>query len=197
MDQSATPAGRGGRSATTLRITRCAQRLADEQGLDGFTMDQLAEEAGVSRRTLFNHFPGKVDAVLGPAATVPADALEVFRQGGPHGELVRDLRDLADAILEAEDIEREDFARLRRLLTANDKLLAATHNRFIELSEQIVQETVVREGAVFGRQRARVAVGILVSLFDTSLDAFLDDTTRRPLNHHFNDSIRFARELFG
>ena len=52
---------------TTRRITLCAQRLTDERGLDGFTMDDLAEAAEVSRRTLFNYFPGKVDAVLGAA----------------------------------------------------------------------------------------------------------------------------------
>ena len=50
---------------TSERITLCAQVLADEHGLDGFTMDELATAADVSRRTLFNHFPGKVDAVLG------------------------------------------------------------------------------------------------------------------------------------
>ena len=59
--------------STAHRITTCAQRLTDQHGLDGFTMDDLAAEAGVSRRTLFNYFPGKVDAVLGPGpgATSP------------------------------------------------------------------------------------------------------------------------------
>ena len=36
-----------------------------EHGLDGFTMEQLAERVGVSRRTLFYYFPAKDDAVLG------------------------------------------------------------------------------------------------------------------------------------
>src|SRR5262245_7061502 len=53
------------KSSTARRITVCAQRLTDERGFDGFTMDDLAEAAGLSRRTLFNYFPSKADAVLG------------------------------------------------------------------------------------------------------------------------------------
>lgn len=53
------------RAATAARIVRSARRLADQHGVDGFTLDDLAEAAGVSRRTLFNYFPTKYDAVLG------------------------------------------------------------------------------------------------------------------------------------
>ena len=77
--------GRSGRRlSTTLRIARCARRLAADRGLDGFTMEELAQEAGVSRRTLFNYFPGKVDAVLGPMPEPADEALDLFREGGTY-----------------------------------------------------------------------------------------------------------------
>ena len=66
-------------------ITRCAQQLADEHGLDGFTMDQLAECAGVSRRTLFNYVPGKLDAVLGSMQEPDPEVFSEFLAGGPTG----------------------------------------------------------------------------------------------------------------
>ena len=67
VDESAEKRSRADRRQRMLhRITLTAQRLTDERGLDGFTMDDLAEAVDVSRRTLFNYFPGKVDAVLGP-----------------------------------------------------------------------------------------------------------------------------------
>ena len=47
---------------------RRPERLADDRGFDGFTMDELAAAAAVSRRTLFNHVSGKLEAVLGPPA---------------------------------------------------------------------------------------------------------------------------------
>lgn len=37
-------------------ILAAARRLATDSGPEGFTVDQVAAEAGVSRRTVFNHF---------------------------------------------------------------------------------------------------------------------------------------------
>ncbi|MDP3890466.1 TetR family transcriptional regulator, partial [Nocardioides sp.] len=76
------------RHATAHRITQRAQELTLEHGLDGFTMDELADAADVSRRTLFNYFPGKIDAVLGAIPQIDPELLAVFRAGGPHGDLV-------------------------------------------------------------------------------------------------------------
>lgn len=187
----------GRRLSTERRIARCALRLADERGLDGFTMDELAEEAEVSRRTLFNYFPGKIDAVLGPAPEPPGEAFETFRARGPHGDLVLDLRDLVGAMFDAAEVDREDLVRHKRLLLTNPKLAAATHDRMLRLSERVVDAIEQREGAGFGRRRARVAVGILAALFDTALEEFLTDKRRRTLTHHFNETLRTARELLG
>jgi AcrR family transcriptional regulator len=160
-------------------------------------MDELALEAEVSRRTLFNYFPGKVDAVLGPVPEPPAGALDLFRSGGPRGDLVEDLVELVNAMLAEEELDREDVTRHRRVLLADGKLLAATHERMVRLSEQIVEATIDREGPDFRRRRARVAVALLAALFDTALEEFLTDPRRRALPHHFNESLRTARELLG
>ncbi|CAG7843964.1 HTH-type transcriptional repressor Bm3R1 [Pseudoclavibacter triregionum] len=53
------------RRDTWLAIHRAAFELADERGYAATTMDAIAERAGVSRRTLFNYFATKEDAVLG------------------------------------------------------------------------------------------------------------------------------------
>lgn len=44
-------------------ILDAAAALAEEHGLGGFTVNDLAERAGVSRRTIFNHFASVEDAV--------------------------------------------------------------------------------------------------------------------------------------
>ncbi len=188
---------RAGRPQTSRQIARCALRLADERGVDGFTMDELADEAGVSRRTLFNYFPGKIDAVLGPVPDPPVTALETFRSGGPRGDLVDDLGELVTAMFVEEELDRDDFARFRRLLPTSPKLLAASHERMLRLSERIVEETVVREGPAFRRGRARVAVALLAAVFDSAFDEFLADPRKRGLPHHFQTSLRTARELLG
>jgi TetR/AcrR family transcriptional regulator, regulator of autoinduction and epiphytic fitness len=56
-----------GRGALRLRrrdaIVEAARTLAGTGGADGFTVDQVAQRAGVSRRTVFNHF-ATVDHLL-------------------------------------------------------------------------------------------------------------------------------------
>ena len=61
-------------------------QLTQGRGLDGWTMEDLAGAAEVSRRTLFNYFSSKVDAVLGAVGSpirrrdeVAADAFALAR----------------------------------------------------------------------------------------------------------------------
>lgn len=59
-----------------------AARLSLEKGLAEATVEGIAAAAGVSRRTFFNYFPTKEDAVLGVRApAVSAEALREFQDG--------------------------------------------------------------------------------------------------------------------
>ncbi|WP_265442921.1 helix-turn-helix domain-containing protein [Flexivirga meconopsidis] len=79
------------RMRTAYRITRAAQRLAVEKGYDEFTLDELAQRAEVSRRTLFNYFDGKLEATIGAGPWVDQDDIDRYLDGGPTGESVDDL----------------------------------------------------------------------------------------------------------
>lgn len=185
------------RVLTTDRITVCAQRLTDDRGLDGFTMDDLADAAEVSRRTLFNYFPSKVDAVLGVFPALDPAAVAVFRTGGPDQDLVQDLRTLVLPMLSTGMLEREVLARGRRIMLANPRLIARAHECYIDISAQVVEHIGVREGPTFVALRARVAVSVLAALFDSALEEYLVDADERPIDFHFDESLRTARSLLG
>ena len=52
-----------------------------DDGLAAATIDRIAEKSGISRRTFFNYFPSKEDAILGiREPLIPADALEEFHR---------------------------------------------------------------------------------------------------------------------
>jgi AcrR family transcriptional regulator len=58
-----------------------ALSLAMDDGLAGATIDRIAEKSGISRRTFFNYFPSKEDAILGiREPVIPADALDEFNR---------------------------------------------------------------------------------------------------------------------
>ncbi|MEU8636065.1 TetR/AcrR family transcriptional regulator [Amycolatopsis sp. NPDC048633] len=52
------------KAATRQSLHEAALRLAMERGLDGVTVEDIADAVGVSRRTFSNYFTNKEDAIL-------------------------------------------------------------------------------------------------------------------------------------
>ncbi|GLH98842.1 hypothetical protein Pa4123_41170 [Phytohabitans aurantiacus] len=180
---------------TAARITRCAQDLAEERGLDGFTMHDVADCAGVSRRTLFNYVSGKLDAVLGvPPAPDPSRLIE-FRAGGPTGRLADDVKATIGAFLDSKDLAPEDWERVRRLIAADARLHKAMHENFAKVAAFLADAILEREGARFDPLRARAAATVTLSLFDVALDAFVADPSTS-LAAYFMAAFDGAAALF-
>ncbi|MFT5430609.1 MAG: AcrR family transcriptional regulator [Myxococcota bacterium] len=59
-----TPVRETKKAATRRRLVRCALRLYAKQGFDHTTVDEIAERAGVSRRTFFRYFESKEATVF-------------------------------------------------------------------------------------------------------------------------------------
>lgn len=75
MHAAAPPSLRARKKAETWSaVHEAAAALVLERGVDGTTVEAVAEAAGVSQRTFFNYFPSKEDAVLGlrPPSLDPA-----------------------------------------------------------------------------------------------------------------------------
>ncbi|MBA2955119.1 TetR family transcriptional regulator [Nocardioides sp. MAH-18] len=195
MSESAISLREQKKVATAHRITHAAQVLAEQHGLDGFTMEDLAEAADVSRRTLFNYFASKTDAVLGPEPEVPERDVAAFRAGGPHGTLIDDLAELARTALSTKQLDRPTVERARRLLVSEPRLLAAAHHRFETITADFTDLVLEREGAGFDPARARLLLRLVLALFDVALDAFTAGD--RTLVEAFDDQLAAARELLG
>jgi AcrR family transcriptional regulator len=176
MSESAIRSGREARrQATAHRISLCAQELTGERGLDGFTMDELAEAAGVSRRTLFNYFPGKDAAVMGTHPSLDDALLERFTAGGPTGRLVDDIAVLVEAILEVKDLNRDDVHRVRALVLREPRLMAYAKQRFEEFGEEFLELVKAREGSSYDEVRARTVIQVMAALFDLAITMFAAD----------------------
>ena len=97
MPQSATSTRERRKADTARGLAEAARGLTIEHGLNGFTIEELCERVGVSRRTFFNYFASKENAVIGvPVDRDESGASERFLAAGARGmaSLVDDLVDL-------------------------------------------------------------------------------------------------------
>lgn len=169
---------------TACTVSRAAQRLADERGLDGFTMEELAAAVGVSRRTLFNHVPGKVDAVLGGGLPTEPEIITEFRQGGPTGHLVTDIREVGAAILRLRQRNVDDVARMQRLLRSDPRLFKAMLDRLGRITDLLSEAILEREGSDFDPLRARMLARVSLLAFETAADEFVKDPGTAAADHY-------------
>ncbi|MGL6236688.1 MAG: TetR/AcrR family transcriptional regulator [Segniliparus sp.] len=145
---------------TWTAINRAARRLALERSVDDISVQEIAERADVSVRTVFNYFPSKEDAVLG-VRDLPPPPVSVARFLAAPGPL------LDDVVALAFDSLRENWggftetasaaAELGELLEKNAKLVQRIAKAGERFEGQIV-EVVLRR--VDDRLQAKVAVAV-------------------------------------
>ena len=104
-----------------------ARRATIEHGLPGFTIEQLCETVGVSRRTFFNHFASKDDAVLGIEQGATEEMLGAYASGAlvpddldPLGSVVA----LAIEQVHVAGVDRADEALVRRVFEREPAMVA-------------------------------------------------------------------------
>ena len=183
------------KAQTLRRIQLRALELTREHGLEGWTMDDLADAAEVSRRTLFNYVPGKIDAVIGSVPELPEDGLTTFVGGGPTGDLVEDLGVLAGRILDGEDFDPALLELRKQVFAATPRLVLVAHDRFHEVVEDMSAHILAREGLELGEAKAGLLVRMTALLVDTALQELFEDPDGPPLSQRFLDALRTVREL--
>src|SRR5512140_1397169 len=61
-------------------LARVAWKLFDRGGYEATTVEQIAEGAGISRRSFFRYYSSKEDVVVGTSAALAEDFLAAFRK---------------------------------------------------------------------------------------------------------------------
>src|SRR5690606_25707545 len=107
---------------------------------------------------------------------------------------------LARWILDEEQYDRTQMHLHRTVIAAHPRLLMEVHVRFEQITSELVEHIVRREGPDFGVERARLLVRLLVALFDTCLGSLTHDPASpadpdRPLADLFDSAMDTAREL--
>ncbi|WP_368733085.1 TetR/AcrR family transcriptional regulator [Streptomyces alkaliphilus] len=151
------------RRRTHRDIRRAARELALERGVAAVTVDEIATAAGVSRRTFFNYFRSKEDALLEAPPALAPDAVERFVHTDlPFGTALADL-----LRGHARDIVRDPdgIATSHRLVTGNPELAGALLEMFAEAERaliSVIERRLARTGEDIDPRLAAALTGCVM-----------------------------------
>jgi mycofactocin system transcriptional regulator len=134
------------REDTRARIESAALDLFTAQGFEDVTIDDIAEAAGISRRTFFRHVGAKADAVWGDF-----DA-HVLRLEAMLAAAARDqsvLASICAAYVEVNDYAEADLPMLRqrmRLILTEPALQAHSQVRYAGVDRVVAAHVARRTG---------------------------------------------------
>lgn len=132
------------RTETTTSIAEAALDLAIANGWDAVTVDEIAARAGISRRTFFNYFATKDEALFSNAVPWSEQNLATFTSSD--GPVVDALELLFVARTSAEKHDRERSLQVMRLVESSPELLPGLLGRVAEGEKALAEAVVARDG---------------------------------------------------
>jgi AcrR family transcriptional regulator len=150
---------------TRTAIADAASRLFAERGFDAVTVDEVARTAGVSKQTVFNHFPAKEDLVFDRAAEVQALMVSAVRDRPPGTSLVAAFRALTrSAWLRIAGLPPDrPQAGFFQILHSTPTLQAHERELAVRIVAELTAAIAQEAGAAPDDQRPRVAATALVA----------------------------------
>lgn len=175
---------------TRLAMHRAALELVVEKGLSGVTAQMIAERAGVSTRTFFNHWATKESAILGVVGDEGIRAVASLREKLEEME----ARDALRAVLREgianipvgpglRDLKKHVMAEEPSLQLISSGNLHAMQNELVDVIEEALDGEYARDHAVilvqvsFALTRSAFAISMrrgidLVRAFDQVIELY-------------------------
>ena len=178
--------------------------MTAEHGLNGYTVEEVCEAADISRRTFFNYFPTKEDAIIGHAdGDVPSAVIDEFVAGGsdsPAGaisptlfrDLVRLSLGLAEDMTESEEDTRQLIGVVRKEPQLILRIIGVTEQREAQFAKDVAR----REGVAPDHPVVQMAVVLLSTIARKSSMAYFSDGNTRPYRDLLLENISAASLLF-
>ncbi|WP_326951339.1 TetR/AcrR family transcriptional regulator [Amycolatopsis sp. NBC_01307] len=168
------------KAATRQSLHEAALRLAVERGLDGVTVEDIADEVGVSRRTFSNYFANKEDAIL-HADRERTRELVALVESRPAGEEPwAALRAASRGLYQARPVPDPQWVAQLRLLRRHPSLLARQAGDQIALERDLTAVLLARRGGV-DDELARLMTATFLAVVRTGIVRWLEGPGEQPL----------------
>jgi AcrR family transcriptional regulator len=122
-------------------LAETARRLFSERGFERVSVAEIAREADVSEKTVFNYFPTKEDLVYWRLSTFEEELLETIRSRAP-GESVLDafgrfVQTPRGMLASYDDETRQRLEGVSRMIAASPALLAREQQIFAGYTDSL------------------------------------------------------------
>ncbi len=178
------------RRETRQRIAEVGLRLFLANGYQGTTLDAVAAEAGISRRTFFSYFKSKDDIVLFWQAANWAGVLSDLLKASPDARPLDAVRDVM--VKHISRYTTEEMTAIDRLMRSSESILSRKQALYAE-QEQMLFDTLCEVWRQPERRPALRTVAMMsIGAMRLTTQAWNDQAEpRKPMAQLLQDS--FAR----
>lgn len=193
--QIANPANETGlrerkRRETLERISEAGIRLFLAKGYEATTLDEIAVEAGISRRTFFYYFKSKDDIIVAQLAGY-AEALKASIKKSATSVLPIDA--VRDSMVKLSDhFESPQTVAIARLMSENEALKARRHTNN-QLEKAVFEALCEVWPSRVRRERLRIVAVVSVAVMRRATDPWLEQAGKRPLSKFIRDAFADLR----
>lgn len=186
-DRVADPRGEGlrerKRRETLARITDAGMSLFIAKGYEGTTIDEIAEKAGISRRTFFYYFKSKDEILLSLQAGVGDMLVEAVRGAPPDGGPLDTVREAVLAVCAL--IPAADMIEIDRLMRASPAVQARKQASYVEQENALFGALKERWPAAERETGLRLVAMMAVGAMRLATETFNREGGRRPIGTVF------------
>ena len=176
------------RAETRARIEQAALDLFLRVGFEQVTIDDIAEAAGIGRRTFFRYFATKADAVWGDFDAHVRRLAELLDRGGPQETV---LQGICAAYVEVNDYAETELPLLRdrmQLILTEPALQAHSQLRYAAIDDVVARFVAGRTGTAPGELLPRLVATSARAAATTAFELWLADGTT-PLGQRLREAF--------
>ncbi|GAB2863140.1 TetR family transcriptional regulator [Actinocorallia aurea] len=175
------------KAETRRAVHHAAIRLASEHGYDKVTVEEIADAANISRRTFFNYFTDKAEAITFGEDDLFRMLLVVVDRQPPEMSGWQALRAAAEHLLAPMRLPDPEWVERSRLARRHPCLLARLLAGQADLERDLAQRVSDRDDCT--HQHARVVAAAFLSAIRTGGHLWFDDGCTVPLHDHVSGAL--------
>lgn len=179
------------RRETSQRIAETGVRLFLQNGYEATTLDEIAEQAGISRRTFFYYFKSKEEIILvwqsGLAETIRRAVLQQSTGQAPLDAVKAALIELTASYETPQ--ARKQMMEIDRCIRANDTLRAREATKYAQQELAVFEALCALWPEPRRRQALRTVAMMSIGAFRLTIDNWSQDGGRRPFAAYLRESF--------